>query len=109
MAIHLKPEVAAVLLAAGCPSSVLRRLESYTKMATILNGDAPGGCSNPVSAYATFAKRNPEFAKLWLPAERKPETVAPDAVSSAGSERCRCGGPMPDLDKECPHCGFMDL
>jgi len=64
---RLKDEVAAKLRAAGCPPKVLGMLEGYTKMATILNGDAPDGCSNPVAAYAKFARNNPKFGEMWTP------------------------------------------
>jgi hypothetical protein len=63
----LKTEVAAKLRAAGCPDSVMNALAGYTKMLDILNGHTAGGCTNPVSAYVTFAKRNNKFADLWMP------------------------------------------
>jgi hypothetical protein len=76
--VTLKPEVVAKLRAYGCPPPVLDKLELYTKMASILNGNGSGkSCSNPVTAYATFAKRNPEFAKLWMP-KQKSETLNGD-------------------------------
>jgi len=63
----LKTAVAAKLRDAGCPASVFAALAGYTKIVTILNGDTAGGCTNPITAYATFAKNNPNFAKLWMP------------------------------------------
>ena len=63
----LKSEVAASLRAAGCPDSVFAALNGYTKIVTILNGQSDGGCTNPVTAYATFAGNNPKFAALWMP------------------------------------------
>ena len=67
--VALKEEVAAKLRFFGCPPKVLEMLEAHTKIAAILNGDTPNGCSNPVSAYATIAARpaNAKFAKLWMP------------------------------------------
>lgn len=65
--VELKPEVVAKLRAFGCPDSCLDLIQRHTMIATILNGETPGGCSNPVTAYATIAGRNPKFARLWMP------------------------------------------
>jgi len=74
----LKTEVAAKLRAAGCPDHVMNSLVGYTKMLDILNGHTAGGCTDPVSAYVTFAKRNKKFADMWMP-EGNGKTTGTDA------------------------------
>ena len=63
----LKSETQGKLKAAGAPPELFSALNGYTKIVTILNGDTPTGCSNPVTAYATFARNNPKFAEIWTP------------------------------------------
>lgn len=63
----LKSAVMTKLRDAGCPDAVFKALAGYTKMVTILNGETEGGCTNPVTAYATFARNNKKFGDLWIP------------------------------------------
>jgi hypothetical protein len=63
----LKSEVEAKLRAVGAPPELFTALNGYTQIVTILNGDTVGGCSNPATAYATFARNNPKFAKIFMP------------------------------------------
>jgi hypothetical protein len=77
--VTLKEEVAATLRLHGCPPAVLNLLELYTHFANILNGNTPSGCSNPVTAYATFAGRNPKFANLWMPTAKSETLTGEDS------------------------------
>ncbi len=64
----LKSEVVETLLAHGCPRDLIETLQTYTHIATILNGEGKGeSCTNVLTAYMTFANHNPEFLAYWNP------------------------------------------
>lgn len=76
----LKPEVREYFRSMGAPQRLLDKIEGgYTFIATILNGDTPGGCSNPLTAYASIAENNPVFAKIWMPTLGGKQVVADNA------------------------------
>ena len=101
--VTLKPEVVAKLRSAGCPPKVLILLEGYTKIATILNGDVPGGCSNPVKAYAKFARNNPKFGEMWMPARNGSQAGSDDDIDGYDAferEEMRQRANMTDEERE---------
>lgn len=69
--VKLMPHVVETLKAHGCPEKLIATLETYTKMAAILNGKGAGeSCTNILTAYMTFAEHNPEFFKYWNPGKK---------------------------------------
>jgi len=90
----LKDEVKAKFKGYGAPDALFDALRGYTMMVDILNGDTAGGCSNPISAYAKFARDNPKlpFAKLWMPVANGRETRTDDdydGISAVDTEAIR--------------------
>jgi hypothetical protein len=74
------------LKAAGIPGEDFRKLTGYTKIVDTLNGEGKGGCSNPITAWATIAKNNPRLG-LTMPVASGSHTGSDSDWISASNQQ----------------------